>query len=334
MEDVCLRSVEVAPAVVVPAPPVPVYDEDELQRVTSADEMSTLEEQMAWLAGTTEFGAATAHQLPPMWMVDGNLAAGRFRWAMSVDRERLAIRRSEAEVVSDVALCSSSFGNRFFAHHLLDDLPVALVADDFGEPVYVNPPRDLPVNIGAYRRECGIDLPAIWTARVEGAWVFRDAFLNDSKVARLERMRTSIAAAWGPGTEEERVYIRRGPSGVHRGPGNEVALLEVLMADGWKVIDPEAMSTEDVARALMKAHLIAGVEGSQMAHAILAAPCGAGIIELIPPDRFTLLFKDFCDRLGINFGFHVGVATESGWDVDLGGALRIIDRVAARGASQ
>lgn len=330
VEAVSLRSVEVAPATVVAPPPVPVYDEDELARVTAPDEMSTLESQMAWLAGTTEFGPAVAHRLPPMWMVDGNLAAGRFRWETSVERERLVVPRSEAPVVTDVAICSTPYGNRFFGHHLTDDLVTALVAGDLAEPVYSNPPGALPVNIGAYRKVCDIDLPAIWTARVEGCWVFEDAFLNDSKVERLEQMRTAITAGWGPGSDQERVYIRRGPSGVQRGPGNEAELVESLVADGWSVIEPEFMSTEEVARSLMDARLVAGVEGSQLSHTLLAAPRGSGMIKLMPPNRFNLLYKDFCDRLGIHFGFHVGAATEAGWDVDVEGAQRIIDRVADR----
>ena len=311
-------------------PPVPVYDEGELARVTSADEMSTLPGQLTWLEGTTEFAAATAYQLPPMWMVDGNLSSGRFRWEMNDNRERMVVRRNEAPVISDVAFCSSSYGNRFFGHHLTDILPTALVAGEVGPPHYADPPGRLPVNIGAYRTVCGIEHPSVWTARVERCWVFRDAFLNDSKLARLEAMRSSIASGWGPGGGHERVYVQRGPSGVQRGPSNEATLIEALEADGWMVIDPESMPTEEVARSLFGARIVAGVEGSQLAHAILAVRSGAGVVALMPPHRFNLLYKDYYDRLGIHFGFHVGIATDAGWNVDVDGARTILDRVAER----
>lgn len=292
--------------------------------------MSTLRVQFDWLAGTTEFPRAMAYQLPPMWMIDGNLAAGRARWEMNDDRERLLVRRSELAVVRGLAFCSSAYGNRFFGHHLTDDLPLALAAEAFGPPHYANPPDRLPVNIGAYRDVCGIDHPSVWNARVEDCWVFCDAHLTDSKVERLQRMRAAIRSAWGPGYGHERVFVRRGPSGVQRGPGNGEAVIDHLRDDGWVIIDPERMTTAEVARSLFDAELVAGVEGSQLAHAIVAAPTGAGLVPFIPPDRFNLLIKDFADRLGIAYGFHVGVPSETGWDVDLPGALRILDRMSSR----
>jgi len=289
--------------------------------------MSTLAVQFAWLEGTTVFPGAAAYRLPPMWMVDGNLAAGRFRWEMNDHRERLVVSKRDVPVLADVAFSSSSYGNRFFGHHLSDDLPLALAAAEYGDPWYANPPDQIPVNIGAYRDVCGIDHPSIWTARVDRCWVFQDAHLNDSKLGRLETMRASIASGWGPGAGHERVYIRRGPTGVARGPANEPALIAALEADGWVVIDPESMTTAEVARSLFDARLVAGIEGSQLSHAIFALRRGAGVVAMIPPNRFNLLFKDFFDRLGIRFGFHVGTMNETGWEVAVDGAKSIIEHM-------
>ena len=50
----------------------------------------------------------------------------------------------------------------------------------------------------------------------------------------------------------------------------------------------------------------------------------------MPPHRFNLLYKDYYDRLGIHFGFHVGIATDARSNIDVDGARTILDRVAGR----
>lgn len=323
-----LRVVEAAPAVRVAAPPPPVFEEAEVNRVTGVAPPSTFAEQRRWLEGTTGYGASHAYQLPPMWLVDGNAARGRFRWEFSEQRERLVSRSTDVPTLRDVALVSTVYGTTYFGHNVTDDLPLTLLGSAYGEPCFVDPPGGGHGQIAGYRRSLGMEHPSHWNARLEGCWAFHDPYLNDSKVERLEALRARLADEVGkPPAPGRRVYLTRGTAGSARAPHNEAQLEVTLRDDGWDVVDPRTAPLHELHRLLAGADVVAGVEGSQLAHAVLASPRGTAMVLLMPPDRFNLLLKDFCDRLGIRLGFHVGVPGAGGWRVDVDGMRRVIERL-------
>src|SRR5690606_17606470 len=94
---------------------------------------------------------------------------------------------------------------------------------------------------------------------------------------------------------------------------------------GWTVLDAEVATLDELLDALVSADIVAGVEGSQLAHLYYSMRPGKVVLMLMPPDRFNLLYKDFCDRLDLVFGFHVGCTTPAGWEIDLPGLLRLVD---------
>lgn len=325
VEDFALRTVVAAPATTVAPPPKPTYDDADLARVTGCGALSTLADHWAWLAGTTAYGPSRAFLLPDMWMVDGNLARGRARFEMNTEAERLVVRRRDEARVEGAAFASSSYGNLFFGHGMLDDHVTALLAPDFGDPHFVNPPVSDQAHLAEYRRLADLELPSVWTAPTSGCWVFHDPFLNDSKVARLRELRRRLVEAGGS-TEAgpRRVYVRRGADGADRDPRNEQLVCDALAADGWQVLDTTAPAAV-LHATFRRADVVVGVEGSHLAHALLGQPEGAALVELMPPNHFNLVLKDFVDRLGLRLGFHVGTQDDEGWTVDLDAIRRLAD---------
>lgn len=326
--DVCVRAVEVSPAVRVPPVPAPKYVAAELDRITGCTEWSTLEDNLAWLRGTTEFGAAMAYELPPVWFVDGNFARGRFRFEMNTSRERLLVRSGDLPEYDGAAFVSSAFGNRFFGHQLLDDLTTAVLGPLFGDPYYFNRPDGVSEHVKAYRELTKLDHPMAWSGRATRCWVFRDAFLNDSKVDRIRELRQRLATAVPHHDEPaRRVFIRRGDIGAQRAPRNEPELERSLADDGWLVLDPLSTPLPELLAAFAGAEIVAGPEGSQLAPVLHAIPIGATLVLLCPPQRFNLYYKEFCDRLGIRLAFHIGLARGEEWDVEIDVVRRLIDSV-------
>lgn len=333
IEQFAERTVQVAPATVVPPPPPPIYQEAELRRVTGMDEWFTPAMQMEYLLGTREYGPSLAYQLPRMPMVDGNFALGRRRFETSTERERLVVLE-RLPTLRGHAFVSSLLGNKYFAHQVLDNMPTALVAGQFGTPTFAAPLESPGRHVSSYRSLLEIETASCWSAITESCWVFHDRFLNDSKLERLQTMRRRLRRRAGAATPErstsaERVMIVRGDSGARRAPQNETALAEHLSTDGWLIVDHTAMEVDELARTLGAAKVVISVEGSHLTHAICALPAGAAVVVLIPPARFSLLLRNFFDRLGISFGFHIGVPGADGmWTVEIDVVKRIVDRTA------
>jgi Glycosyltransferase 61 len=329
IEEACTRSVEVCPTTTVAPPPKPLYLEHELDRVTASD--TSLEQQWEWLEGTTEYAGVTAYQLPPMWMVDGNLARGRSRFEMNANRERLLPSGTDLPEIVDGAFVSSVSGNVAFAHHIIDNLPTALLGPEFGVPHFVNPPEGLTPQVLAYRRMTDLEHPTVWTAHTKNCWVFRDIFLTDSKVRRLQELRARVAPQLPTPTGGSRVFLHRGDDGQQRAPSNQAEVEAALVAEGWLVLEPIATDLDALLAAISGAEIVMGVEGSHLAHLFYALAPGRTVLALMPPHRFNLLLKDYCDRLDLRFGFHVGVQREDAWEIDLPGLLRLVDRAQRAG---
>ena len=332
--DIAVRTVTYAPAVTVPTPPAAVFFADELDRVTGVSGQTSIAHEMATLRGTTEFGPSMAYQLPEVVMIDGNLMRGAFRHEIGASRERLFVRRSDVAVEDGIAIAASVAGNQFFGHAIIDDLATALAAPEFGDARSCNLPLNQSGHVHQYRVAADVDLPVVWNAVVRSSWVFRDPYLNDSKVARLGVLRERLMAARPPSEPlpDTRLFVtRRGPlDRCGRAPVNEEAVGTELSERGWRVLDPTAVTLAELVQAFGQARVVAGVEGSQLAHTVLLCHPGTALVTLQPPRRFGMLLKDFADRLGMRFGCHVGTATSDGWTADIDQVLRLVDLIEDR----
>jgi capsular polysaccharide biosynthesis protein len=133
-----------------------------------------------------------------------------------------------------------------------------------------------------------------------------------------------VDAGWS--TTNRRVFIRRG-GGSPRRLINEADVMAALSLRGFTVVDPQALSPEEVARACFGADVVVGVEGSHLAHGLMQMRPGAALVTIQPPDRFNNPFKDFCDASGLTYGFVVAEAAGEGFRQHIEGLARILDRL-------
>jgi hypothetical protein len=326
LEESADHTVVVEPLRVTPPPPIVIYDPADLDRVTQSHPDSTLVDEWKRLDGVTSFGPVTAYRFDNVMLSAGKLVTKHFRHHMVHTRPPL-LSRTEPERQS-AAFVTTAAGSKYFGHFLTDDLVTIDLAHEFGPPTFAAPDGHLDGHRDQYRQLIAPSTDCAFTGKIRQAWVFRDAWLTDSKVARIHANRARVVNARPTTRSDGRVFIRRRSPGIARAPRNEADLETVLTEQhGWTVIDPSVDSMIDIVNALASARIVAGVEGSQMDHTFAAMAPGGALVHLQPPNVFNLVRKEMCERVGYRYGFHVGHQQPDGWTVDIDGFLRLIDRV-------
>jgi capsular polysaccharide biosynthesis protein len=111
------------------------------------------------------------------------------------------------------------------------------------------------------------------------------------------------------------MYIRRARTGELRLLANEAQIEQILSSCGFRIIDPKSMDSTQIAEAALDARIVVSVEGSQLAHGMYCAADDAVFLVLQPPDRLSMVYKEFTDRMGMGFAFVVGEPQAEGFSV-------------------
>ena len=225
------------------------------------------------------------------------------------------------------ALACTWVGNRYFGHALTDDLPLDLLAQEFGPAVRSDDPPT--PQAGEYRDVCGARAESVSHAVFDRLIVFEDVAQNVSKRERYRRIRERLSR-WGasaPGAPHATaVFLRRG-GGATRQLDNESEVEQWLQRRGFAIVDPSTTSVARIVQMLSGARCVVGVEGSQLAHAVYAMPLGGAITALVPGDRFNNVFKDYADAIGLRYGFTVCPPAPRGYRCDLSRLGQVLDRL-------
>jgi Glycosyltransferase 61 len=326
LQDAADHIVVVEPLRVIPPPPAALYDPSDLDRVTASHPDSTMADEWKRLEGVTSFGPLTAYRFDNVMLSAGKLVTKHFRHHMVHTRPPM-LSRSEPER-PQAAFVTTAAGSKYFGHFLTDDLVSVDLAEQFGPPTFSAPGSHLDGHREQYRQLAAPAATCAFTGKIRQAWIFRDAWLTDSKVARIHATRERVLNDRPATSPDSKVYIRRRSPGIGRAPLNETQLETVLTErHGWTVIDPSVNSMIEIVDALAGARIVAGVEGSQMDHTFAAMAPGGALVHLQPPAVFNMVRKEMCDRVGYRYGFHVGHQQADGWTVDIDGFLRLIERV-------
>ncbi len=281
--------------------------------------------------GAVEHAASRAFAIKNVELVDAWLYAGPAKSLSGFGAERWLHRDlPQRQVFDQAALVTNFSGSHFFGNRLLDDFPLALLADPSLPPVaMVTRPYG---HEAGYRALCGLagDAP-IRRASVRELVVYEDFAQNSSKAERYRELRRRVRASLGgtvaaapPG-----VFIRRGPDGEPRHLLNTAQVEATLAAAGFSIIDTTQLSAREIAERSLNARIVVGVEGSHFSHAIYTAADQATFFVLQPPDRFAMAYKEYTDRMDMRFAFLVGRPGEGGFTIDLDELHRMLDLLAA-----
>lgn len=110
---------------------------------------------------------------------------------------------------------------------------------------------------------------------------------------------------------------------------DEPALLRRLERRGFRTVDVRDLTMPQIHAALREAAIIVSLDGSHITHIYYTAPEQAVLVTLIPDDRFVDVHKNYCDCIGMGYGFLVCRRAGAGYDVDLDDLERTLDLVPA-----
>jgi len=280
-------------------------------------------EEERLLGGARERAPTRAYELRDALLDGAHVLLGRSWMALGPRRRRLLSLGATPRRRSGALACTYA-GGKFFGHWVKDDAPLSLLAARHDEPVATA--RPLYAHEPRYAALMGLDWTRLPRARFDRLLAFDDP-MNADRGARLAEMRRRLGA--GPPGALPGAFIRRGRRGARRSLANEAAVEAALVRRGYLVIEPEAMTSDEIAARLRGVGTVVSVEGSQMAHGILALRDGGALVALTPPARLSNYNKEACDVVGLRYGLVIGrgVSADGAFEVDPGELSRTLDLV-------
>lgn len=217
--------------------------------------------------------------------------------------------RDKREVVGHAILSSNSLSGLEFGHWVRDSLVTEMHGLNEGLASIGFARQPWPQE-AEFRKFADLFCRYSSDCRVDRLVVLDDRGHNPHWRARFlavrARMRTGSAIAHAGPSAGERVFLSRGKDGRVREPSNIEAIERDLVTAGFQVINPSAMSVQQVASALRDAKVVVGTEGSNLNHLHYFAPDGLKLVCIQDPNRFYAYHKSMMDTYDGRFGFVVG----------------------------
>lgn len=225
--------------------------------------------------------------------------------------------------LNEAQFAASPLEHIYFGHWLHDTLPLEILASDRG--LIPLRPSDPPwMHTSGYRALLGSSPQSEEHAHIAKLWIIDDRGLNKNWSDRFCRVRKSLQASRLK-SGNERVFISRGRSGARREISNLDEVQAALSDAGFVTLHPERETPQTIIQALSNARIVVGMEGSALAHAILALPKGASLVTIQPATFFNTIFKLFADMADIRYAFVVADRANQDSSVNVGRLLRTIE---------
>jgi len=302
-----------------------IFCAENLGRITAVMSDTTIDQELKRIrGGRTDHGATTMHLLKDVDLACGRLYCDGMALKFA-DRPRKLLLKGEARHFRRAALACTYYGSVYFGHWMRDDLSLHLAAESIDVPVVSKRPT--------YHHEPGycalleIQQTALDWARFDELIFIEDVGQNSYKRARYRTIRSRLAKL--PQSPYEKIYIRRGTHAARspREITNGEELDQFLIRTGFHIIEPDKLSSGEIARATAGAKLVLGVEGSHLSHALYSVAEEATICVIQPPHRFNNVYKDYADCLDLHYAFVVGKAVEGGFRVELTDLERLLHQI-------
>jgi hypothetical protein len=258
-----------------------------------------------------------AYQINEAKLLAGVIYKSNFRVRTHSNKESLlnfyGYRTEESEGLS----VNSWSSCKYFGHWIHDELPRVLVAEDLGIPS-VRTKQQKFLHQTDYEQVLDAHSLSIDRAIFSKLIILSDSTLNKYRQNRFIRLRNLVSKSTNLQENNEFVYIKRGSLGAKgRGLINEEALTSKLEDFGFTIVEPEKLTVDEIIKRCLNAKIIMGVEGSALAHGFLCINENGAMISLIPENRFNNPYRDYCNVIGIKYGFLVGRTVDGGFSIDL-----------------
>ena len=243
----------------------------------------------------------TLYEIRDALVSHGSVYARGQRYTLVRKPVRAAFRGAP-ETIDEAVLVSSTGGSNYFGTWIMEDCAQQLLAEllgpeviDIARPVYMHEP--------GYREL--LELPAprqVEHALVRKLTVIVDHGATFDKRRRITTLRERLRKNLGPLPPTQcGVYVDRGATGVRRSLTNKDVVIARLKERGFSVIEPEKLTSRQVATAFATAKCVMGIEGSQSAPTVISMSTGSTVIELHPANRFFPPRRVYLNPFGIRY---------------------------------
>lgn len=294
---------------------LPIYLKEDLDKVTKSPFGITLKQEFNELIRTTYTSGPFYHyQLKNILLLKNRIYFDKYEYLLNPLEKPVRIYNSKKVVnYSNAAFSSMRISTVFFGHWLHEEL---MLID------YLQPKKNIvTTSLMTPQKE---EIKELFNLKFD---VSPFAYINIADMYEgwqhssiyvdvLKKYKEKISLITFKGQENPHrysvVYLKRGPSGVTRQIANESDLLDFL-SKNYDVTSYIAETTpiKELYAAIFNADLIIGVEGSQLAHAIVAGRTGAVLICIQPPFRFYNPFKNYCADAGLKYSIFVGEQSDN-----------------------
>lgn len=306
--------------------PPAYYFEDELAYITDFPKATWREVEMRRIkGGLTEHAATIAYQISNVELVKGILFKRAAKETL-VRQSRGFFAPDPPMINGTSALAATYYGSVFFGHWLSDDLVRHLAGEALATPIMPN--RKTYRHEPEYCELMGISQHRVDSARFEKLIMLEDFGQNAFKRQRFLELRSRLCGAV-QSSHNRYVYIRRGfrDAGASLVLTNAAEVEDYLTTQGFHIVDPDQLSSSEIASAIAGARVVVSIEGSHMLHALYAMGDGATLCLIQPPYRFNNVMKEYMDCMGLRYGFTVATENAEGFAAPLDRLKRILDRL-------
>ena len=288
---------------------------DEYERIKAALPGLCLQDEIKFALGSEgEHPATLSYKLGRALIADGTVYYAGGYEVLKAKNAKPFIEGKPVKV-GRAQLCNSSLTENFFGHWLSDTPALIVLSEERDLPAIAARTDSNFSHRDGYLSMIGTPLQQLRLAEVEELWVVDDRPMNQGRAARLREVRRRLRT--GRNGKLKRVIIDRGLTGTRRHLINAPEIWNLLVKEGgFELIDPTALSADQLVDALSGAEIVIGVEGSALFHAIFAVPEGAVIFPIMPPQRFCTAVKWYTDMVGIRYGFTVADGNDTDFRLD------------------
>jgi Glycosyltransferase 61 len=297
-----------------------------LDRVTGSDEHLPVSYHIAATLRTKVTHA------PVLRWTFRNAFVRRSGFATATHQQRFGPSREWRELLGPVhsvprmRYCYNSVIRRYFGHWLADGVPSALIDPQQGQLWLPFQPHW--THAGDYLRALDLSVVHEPVVQADELIVYQDHAQGSHKRARYAAIRERLHALYGVQEATDYVYLQRGMTGEQRFMANEDAFCAELRRRNWKILDVATSSVAELQRAICRARVVVGIEGSQLNHAQASLRPGAVLVVLNPNDRYNSTHPERSRAHGVRCGVVVLPGSKAvGYHVNTDEVLRTIDLV-------
>jgi hypothetical protein len=308
-----------------------IYLEGDLEKVKKTAFSGQLDDEMKRFSATTYTSGPFIHyQIQDMLVLKNRVYFEKYEYLLNPLEKAVRLYDDNSLVeVDSAAFSSMRISTVFFGHWLREELPLIDYLQGKGSILSTSsltPQKSEIVKLFNLDYQYA-PFSKIKVADMFHGWQHSEIYLE---ISNKYKQKISLFRPVTDSRQLKIVYLGRGQSATKRVLSNEKHLLEYL-DKGFRLECFVAESTpiKQLYTAIYDADIILSVEGSQMAHAIMAGRAGSTLLCIQPPYRFYNPFKDYCADIGLGYSILVAEEgeTEDEFSVDVERLKRLIDTI-------